>query len=110
MIQVSALYPAKKGSRFDMDYYCKNHTQLLKQNLGAALKGVTVQKGIAGLEPGSPAPYQVMGHLLFDSVESFQAGFKIHGQALLKDIANFTDVEPVIQISEVMLQDLGLKS
>ena len=101
MIKVSALYP--KGGRFNMDYYRNNHSSLLRKKLGASLKGITIDQGIAGLEPGAPAPYQVMGHLLFDSMEAFQAGFKLHGQALLADIANFTDVQPVIQISDVKM-------
>jgi uncharacterized protein (TIGR02118 family) len=44
-----------------------------------------------------------LGHLLFDSVEAFQAGFGPHAQEIMADIPNYTNVEPAIQISEVKL-------
>ncbi len=39
--------------------------------------------------------------MLFESVASFQAAFAPHAQAILADIPKFTDIQPVIQISEV---------
>jgi uncharacterized protein (TIGR02118 family) len=44
-----------------------------------------------------------MGHLLFDSVEAFQAAFGPNAQAISADIPNYTDIRPVIQISEVKI-------
>jgi len=34
---------------------------------------------------------------------SFQAGFDPHSQEILADIANYTDLAPVMQISEVVV-------
>ncbi len=103
MIKVSVLYPNREGSRFDMDYYCNSHIPMVKEKLGAAIKGVTVEQGLGGGEPGSSPTYTAMGHLLFDSVGAFQDAFGPHAEAILADIPNYTDVEPTIQVSEVKL-------
>lgn len=103
MIKVSLFYPNKEGSRFDMDYYCNSHIPMVKEKLGDALKGGSVDHGLGGPEPGSRATYIAMGHLLFDSVEAFQTAFGPHTEAIMGDIPNYTDVEPTIQISEVKI-------
>ena len=103
MIRVSVMYPNSAGSRFDMAYYCKTHIPMAQRLLGTALKGVTVEQGIGGGSPGSSAPYLAIGHLQFDSVEAFQAAFGPHGQTLMNDIPNYTNSQPVIQISEMKL-------
>ena len=42
-------------------------------------------------------------HIRCDSVESFQAGFGPHAKEILGDIPNYTDLAPVLQISEVVV-------
>jgi uncharacterized protein (TIGR02118 family) len=71
--------------------------------VGTALKGVAVEHGIAGATPGSAAPYLAIGQLQFDSVDAFQSNFGPHAQEIMSDIPNYTNVQPVIQISEVKL-------
>ncbi len=44
-----------------------------------------------------------MWHIFCDSVEAFRAGFGPHAQEILADIPNYTDLAPVIQISEVVV-------
>ena len=44
-----------------------------------------------------------MCHVFCDSVESFQLGFGPHAAELLADISNYTDLQPVLQISEVVI-------
>lgn len=101
MIKVSVLYPDAPGVRFDMDYYLGRHMPLVREKSGPACKGIAVDQGLAGGAPGSAATYVAMGHILYESVEAFQAVFAQHGQALLADIPNFTNAQPVIQISDV---------
>ena len=103
MIKVSVLYPNEEGKKFDMEYYLNSHIPMLQEKLGAALKGGAVEQGLSGVEPGSPATYVAMGHLLFDSVEVFQSAFGPHSEAIMADIPNYTDVQPTIQISEVKM-------
>jgi uncharacterized protein (TIGR02118 family) len=44
-----------------------------------------------------------MCHLYCPSVEAFQAGMGPHAQEIMGDIPNYTDLAPVIQISEVVV-------
>jgi uncharacterized protein (TIGR02118 family) len=103
MIKVTVLYPNSPGATFDMDYYLGRHMPLVREKSGPACKGMTVDQGLAGGTPGSAAAYVAMGHILYDSVEAFQAVFAQHGQALLAGIPNFTNVQPVIQVSDVKM-------
>jgi uncharacterized protein (TIGR02118 family) len=44
-----------------------------------------------------------LAHLAFDSVDAFQAAFGPHAAAIMGDIPNYTNVQPVVQISEVKM-------
>ena len=103
MIKVSVLYPKTEASTFDLGYYLEKHVPMVRAKLGSACKGAAVEQGLAGAAPGSPPTYAVMGHLYFDSVESFQASFGPHADVIMADIPNYTTVEPTIQLSEVRL-------
>jgi uncharacterized protein (TIGR02118 family) len=103
MIKVSVMYPNKPGARFDHAYYRDKHMPLVKARMGVSCKYYTVDKGLSGGEANAPATYVGMCHIFCDSVESFQAGFGPHATELLADIPNYTDLTPVIQISEVVV-------
>ena len=103
MIKVSVFYPNEEGKKFDMEYYCNKHIPMVLEKLGDACRGVTVEQGLGGVQPGSPAIYIAMGHLLFESIEAFQAAFGPHAKGIMGDMPNYTDVQPLIQISEVKM-------
>jgi len=103
MIKVSVLYPNEEGKKFDMEYYVNEHMPMVQGKMGASLKGVSVEQGLCGAEPGSPATYIAMGHLYFDSLEAFQTAFGPHAESMMEDIPNYTDIQPTSQISEVKL-------
>lgn len=103
MIKVSVFYPNNPGSRFDMAYYLDRHMPMVEQKLGASLRGSSVEQGIGGIEPGSAPAYAAMGHLLFDSVDAFQQSFGPHAAAIVGDVPNYTNIQPIIQVSEVKL-------
>ena len=44
-----------------------------------------------------------MCHIYADSVEAFQKGFGPHAKEIMGDITNYTDLSPVMQISEVVV-------
>ena len=102
MIKVSVLYPNSAGARFDMAYYTSKHMPMV-QRLVTTCKGIAAEKGVAGGTPGSQPTYIAIGHLLFDSVQAFQSGFGPHAQEIMGDIPNYTNTQPVIQVSEITL-------
>ena len=104
MIKVSVMYPNKEGARFDHQYYRDKHMPLVKARLGDACKYYTIDKGLAGGAPGDPATYVGMCHIFADSVEAFQKGFGPHAREIMGDVPNYTDIAPVMQISEVVVE------
>jgi uncharacterized protein (TIGR02118 family) len=103
MIKVSVLYPQSAGSKFDMDYYVKKHMPMVRQKVGSALKGMAVEQGLSGGQPGTAPTYIAAGHLTFESVEAFQAAFGPHSAAIMADIPNYTNIQPIIQIGEIKM-------
>ncbi|MHB9118586.1 MAG: EthD family reductase [Burkholderiales bacterium] len=103
MVKLSILYPSREGGRFDMDYYLNTHMPLSIRLLGTALKGLNVEQGLSGGLPDSPAPYVALCHMLFDSPQAFYEAFMPHAETLQGDIPNYTDIEPLIQISAVRI-------
>jgi uncharacterized protein (TIGR02118 family) len=101
MIKVGVFYPQSK--KFDWDYYVNKHTPLIQKLLSPAMKKVEIDKGLAGGAPGTNATYQCICNLHFDSVEAFQAAFGPHAAEIMGDIPNYTDAQPVVQISEVKM-------
>ena len=102
-IKVSVLYPNEKGKTFDMDYYCNKHTPMVAGLLGDAVIGASVENGLGGGDPGQAAPYTAMGNLYFETMESFQNSFGPNAEKIMGDLPNFTNIEPVIQVSEVLV-------
>lgn len=103
MIKISILYP--NSGRFDMRYYIDTHMPLSIRLLSAhpGFKGVSVERGLGGAIPGTDAAYVAMCHFLFNSAEDFVAAFTPHAAVLQGDMPNYTDIEPVIQINEVVI-------
>jgi uncharacterized protein (TIGR02118 family) len=71
--------------------------------MGDSCRSYTIDKGLAGDAPGTPPTYIGMCHVFCDSVEAFQKGFGPHADEILGDIKNYTDLKPVMQISEVVV-------
>lgn len=101
MVRVSVLYPNAEGGRFDMDYYGATHMPLVESKLGAACRRTEIDQGVGGAAPGSAPPYVAACHLFFDSVEAFHDAFAPHAETILGDIPNYTNIEPIVQISEI---------
>ena len=102
MIRVSVLYPNKKG-KFDLDYYLNRHIPLVHRLLDPyGLIRTEVDKGLGSAEPGAPAPYVAVAHLIFASLEQMQQGLAAHDPDLAADMPNYTDIGPEFQISEIV--------
>ncbi len=99
-ITVTVMYPNTPGSKFDMDYYLGSHFDLVGKLWGPKLLSARAVKGVATPDPDTPPPYQIMAILELESTEDLQALVEEHGAEVMGDIPNFTDVAPIVQISE----------
>ncbi|HEU0067364.1 MAG TPA: EthD family reductase [Sphingomonas sp.] len=100
MVVVNVLYPS--GTRLDRDYYMQTHIPMVHAGWSAQLSGVRVLKGVDNADGSAPA-YQMIAELTFASAADLQAA--MGGSAtpgIMGDIANFTDGQPVLQVSEVV--------
>jgi uncharacterized protein (TIGR02118 family) len=105
VIKVSVLYPNGPDTRFDMAYYLEHHIPLADRLFGAhpGYRGVVVERGLAGAIPGADAPFVALCHFSFDSLGEFMAAFEPHTAELQGDIPNYSNIAPIIQISEVVM-------
>jgi uncharacterized protein (TIGR02118 family) len=99
MICVSAVYPNQPGSRFDGAYYVTTHAALaraLLQPLGLIeIRASLGQCDLAGATP----PFWAISELHFTSRAAFDDAMRLCGEALFQDAKNYTDVNPVMQVS-----------
>ena len=102
MIKVSILYPNDEGKTFDMDYYSNKHMPMVASLLGDSLKLLAIDKGIGGRTPDEPIPYLAIGYLYFDKLSAYQNSFGPNAEQIVNDIPNYTNIQPVVQISEVL--------
>lgn len=103
MIKATVLYPNELGKNFNLEYYIQHHVPLVARLLGSALKKAEVEKGISGATPGSTPANIIIGYLYFDTIEDFQNSFGPNAGEIVGDVKNFTDINPILQISEVIL-------
>jgi uncharacterized protein (TIGR02118 family) len=103
MIRISVLYANEPGKKFDHGYYANSHMPLVKKRLASlGLIRLEVDKGVAGGAPDMPAPFISAGHLYFNSVAEFRSAMAAHGAELMGDVPNYTDIQPQMQISEIV--------
>ena len=93
MIRFSVLYPAADGATFDHDYYRDTHVPLACRTWG--LESAEIDQGVDG-------PYVAAVHFLFPSLEALGEAMAVPGTAdITADVANYTTITPVRQVSEV---------
>jgi len=78
-----------------MDYYRDRHMPMLKERMGDACLYCTIDSGLGGGRPGSPPAYTAMRHIHCTSVDTFNAAYGPHVKAVLADVPNYTDLQPV---------------
>ena len=104
MIKMSVYYPADGGSKFDHDYYRSHHMPLIQERLGNACLRYEIEKGLGGGEPGSAPKFVAACHIYSPTLEAFQEAFGPHRAEIVADVANYTDIAPIVQFSEVVVE------
>jgi len=104
MIKVSILYRNSPGSHFDVDYYLNTHMPLAIGLLGSAVKAVSVEIGVFGESPDQPPPFVAICSFTCETAQAFTDAFLPHAEVLQGDIPKYTNIAPVIQVSEIRLE------
>lgn len=87
-------YPAGEGKRFDRDYYVATHLPLVEQSWGPF--GLTAAQGFFPRAGGGP--HEAVAVLSFADDAAIGAALASDATpGVLADLANFTDIEPVLQ-------------
>jgi len=102
LIKVSVMYPFAEGKTFNMDYYETKHMPMVAGYLGANLVKYTIEKGIASGIPGQLLPYMAIGTFYVKSLSDYQAAIGPNRDAIRADFANYTNIVPIILVSEVV--------
>lgn len=102
LIKVSVMYPYAEGKNFDMAYYETKHMPLVAGYLGSNLVKYTIEKGLSSGMPNQPLPYMAIGTFYVKSLSEYQAALAPNRDAIRADFKNYTDVIPVILVSEVV--------
>jgi uncharacterized protein (TIGR02118 family) len=102
MIVLSVLYPKTPGARFDYAYYMNKHMPLVSARFTSMTKA-TVMRGSSAPD-GAPA-YEVITLLEFPSAEALAMDMATHGAEVTGDVPNATDIQPLLQINEVVESD-----
>jgi uncharacterized protein (TIGR02118 family) len=94
MIKVTVTYPSGEGSTFDHDYYAGSHVPLAVKAWNPLR--TEIDKGVSGPNVASVQFY-------FDSMDAFQGALgKPETAEVMADVANYTNIEPVMQVSEIV--------
>ena len=69
---------------------------------GHYIKAISIGKGLEDID-AVPACYMAITIIRYDSVEDFMKAFMPNKDVLQNDMKNYTNVEPVIQFSEIIM-------
>jgi uncharacterized protein (TIGR02118 family) len=101
MFCVTVAYPRKDDGRFDFDYYTGKHIPMVMSRLGATGVRAEVRRGV-GSPDGSAPSFVCTASVWITSVEGLNATLAQHGQEIMGDIPNYTNLQPIIQVDEVL--------
>jgi len=100
MVRIAVMFPNVQEKHFDADYYRNKHLPLVKEKYSQhGLQAVQIDTALT-TSGKHAAPYVAIGYMLFESINQFMQAFEADGKSLMDDIVNFTDIEPIVQISQ----------
>jgi uncharacterized protein (TIGR02118 family) len=101
LFKVSILYPNGEDKTFDLDYYQNKHMPMVAGFLGENLSFYEIDKGIAGRTPDEKVPYVAIGYFYVKDISEYNKAIGENREAVVSDIKNYTNIRPIIQISEI---------
>ena len=101
LFKVSILYPNGEGKTFDIDYYQNKHMPMVAGFLGDNLSFYEIDKGIAARTPNEMVPYVAIGYFYVKDISDYNEAIGKNRETVISDIKNYTNIRPIIQISEI---------
>ena len=101
MFKVAILYPNGEGKTFDRDYYEKKHMPMVAGFLGKNLKFYEIDKGLSGRTPEDKVPFLAIGYFYVQNIAEYSKAIVQNRDAVVSDFKNYTNIQPVVQISEI---------
>ena len=102
LIKISIMYPYAEGKTFNMEYYETKHMPMVAGFLGSNLIKYTIEKGLASGIPNQPLPFMAIGTFYVKSLSDYQAAIGPKRDAIRSDFSNYTNINPVILVSEII--------
>jgi uncharacterized protein (TIGR02118 family) len=101
MFKVAILYANGDDKTFDMDYYEKKHMPMVAGFLGTNLQFYEIDKGIAGRTPTDKVPFLAIGYFYITDIAEYNKAIAQNRDVIISDFKNYTNIQPVVQISEI---------
>ena len=101
LYKVAILYPNGDDKTFDMDYYEKKHMPMVAGFLGRNLVFYEIDKGISGRTPTDKVPFVAVGYFYVQNVADYSKAIAQNREAIVGDFKNYTNIQPVVNISEI---------
>ena len=101
LFKVAILYPNGEDKTFDMDYYEKKHMPMVAGFIGENLKFYEIDKGVSGRTPNDKPPFVAIGYFYIKDVAEYSQAIAKNREAVVNDFKNYTNIQPVVQISEI---------
>jgi uncharacterized protein (TIGR02118 family) len=101
LFKVAVLYPNGEDKTFDMDYYEKKHMPMVAGFIGKNLKFYEIDKGISGRTPNDKPSFVAIGYFYIRDVAEYSQAIAKNRDAVVNDFKNYTNIQPVVQISEI---------
>jgi len=102
LYKVTILYPDGEGKTFDMTYYENKHMPMVAGYIGNNLAFYEIDKGVMGRTSADQPTYVAIGYFYVRDIEAYNKAILLNREAVIGDIRNYTNIQPVIQISELV--------
>lgn len=99
--KVSILYPNGDGKTFDFDYYVNRHMPMVAGFLGKNLRFYEIDKGLTGRTATDKMPYLAIGYFYINDIAEYNKAVALNRDTIVADFKNYTNIQPVILISEI---------
>ena len=101
LYKIAVFYPNGDDKTFDMDYYQNKHMPMVAGFLGKNLKFYEIDKGISGRTPNDKPPYVAIGYFYCYDAAEYGKAIAQNREAVVADFKNYTNIQPVVQISQI---------